>query len=192
MNNKPNGWIGVDLDGTLAFYDGWRGEDHIGYPVPAMAERVKKWLSEKRDVRIFTARVDGGEVAISMGVKEGKKFRDVKRIRRIIQDWTEKHFGARLPVTNSKDFGMIELWDDRAIQIIPNTGARVDATPRHCQTCGWWSQESINTKFEGEENLTGERLCRRSQYTSFGAYGQDGKSIITIAQFGCCEWRMKQ
>lgn len=27
------GWIGVDLDGTLAEYHGWKGVDHIGPPV---------------------------------------------------------------------------------------------------------------------------------------------------------------
>jgi hypothetical protein len=123
------GWIGVDLDGTLANYDGWKGEDHIGDPVPAMAFRVRKWLADGKDVRIFTARVDGGQVAVQMGNPNGALYRDVDRIRRIIQDWTEKHFGVRLPVTNKKDFGMVELWDDRAIQIEPNTGRRMDGKP---------------------------------------------------------------
>lgn len=36
-----SGWIGVDLDGTLAFYDSWRGIDHIGAPIPLMLQRVK-------------------------------------------------------------------------------------------------------------------------------------------------------
>ena len=27
MSDEYQGWIGVDLDGTLAEYDGWRGED---------------------------------------------------------------------------------------------------------------------------------------------------------------------
>lgn len=52
-----SGWIGVDLDGTLAMYDGFKGPEHIGDPVPKMLERVKKWLAEGREVRIFTARV---------------------------------------------------------------------------------------------------------------------------------------
>ena len=34
-----SGWIGVDLDGTLATYEEWRGLEHIGDPVPAMKER---------------------------------------------------------------------------------------------------------------------------------------------------------
>lgn len=36
-----SGWIGVDLDGTLAHYDSWRGVDHIGAPVIPMLDRVK-------------------------------------------------------------------------------------------------------------------------------------------------------
>jgi hypothetical protein len=117
-----DGWIGVDLDGTLAEYHGWVNEEHIGEPVPAMADRVRQWLTEGKDVRIFTARVDGGTVALSVGNPAGEAFRDVERIRGIIQDWTEKHFGARLPVTNQKDYGMVELWDDRAVRVVANTG----------------------------------------------------------------------
>ena len=117
-----NGWIGVDLDGTLAEYHGWVNEEHIGEPVPAMAERVRQWLAEGVDVRIFTARVDGGTVALSMGNPAGENFREVERIRGIIQDWTEKHFGVRLPVTNQKDYGMVQLWDDRAVRVVENTG----------------------------------------------------------------------
>ena len=124
-----NGWIGVDLDGTLARYEGWVDDNHIGDPVPLMAERVRGWLRDGRDVRIVTARVDGGEVAIAIGNLVGEQFRDVSAIRSGIQDWTERHFGVRLPVTNAKDYGMIELWDDRAVQVIPNTGLRADGKP---------------------------------------------------------------
>lgn len=119
-------WIGVDLDGTLARYDGWVSEKHIGEPIPLMAERVRTWLAEGKDIRIFTARVDGGYAALAMGHSDAAKFHDVAYIVSIIQDWTEKHFGRRLPVTNQKDFGLIELWDDRAVQIMFNTGLRAD------------------------------------------------------------------
>lgn len=102
------GWIGVDLDGTLAVYDGWKGADHIGEPIPEMAFRVRKWLADDRDVRIFTARACHIEALAP------------------IQAWCVKHFGKELPITNTKDYGMIELWDDRAVQVEPNTGRRVD------------------------------------------------------------------
>ncbi len=129
MSNK-DGWIGVDLDGTLAEYHGWVGVDYIGAPIPEMVERVKQWLGEGKDVRIFTARVDGGTVALSMGNKAGELFKDIEKIKAMIQDWTEKHIGVRLPVTNIKDYGMIELWDDRYIQVIRNTGKPITTVLR--------------------------------------------------------------
>ena len=56
-----SGWIGVDLDGTLAEYTGWKGIDHVGKPVPAMVKRVKDWIAKGQDVKVFTARVSCGE-----------------------------------------------------------------------------------------------------------------------------------
>ncbi len=53
------GWIGVDLDGTLAEYHGWVSEQHIGAPVPVMVERAKAWVARGVEVRIFTARIAG-------------------------------------------------------------------------------------------------------------------------------------
>jgi hypothetical protein len=122
MHNE--GWIGVDLDGTLAEYHGFNNALSIGAPIPKMVERVKLWLSEGRDVRIFTARVDGGSVAKTMGVDLSLVdiYADRERITRLIQDWCEEHIGIRLPVTCMKDYGMIELWDDRCVQVIKNTG----------------------------------------------------------------------
>ena len=117
-----SGWIGVDLDGTLAHYDGWKNARHIGDPVPAMLQRVKRWLTEGKDVRIFTARVDGGAVALSMGNAAGSEYVDVDGVREQIETWCLQHIGVVLPVTNKKDYGMIELWDDRCIRVVTNTG----------------------------------------------------------------------
>lgn len=100
------GWIGVDLDGTLAHYEGWKGVDHIGKPIAPMVERVRKWLAEGKEVRIFTARAFGKEQAAIEA----------------IGDWCEKHIGQRLAVTCTKDYAMIELWDDRAIRVVANEG----------------------------------------------------------------------
>jgi len=117
-----NGWIGVDLDGTLAHYDKWRGAEVIGDPITAMVERVKNWLVAGIEVRIFTARVDGGIAADKQMHPDAHKFRDVEAVRAAIQDWCEQHIGVRLAVTNVKDFAMIELWDDRCVRVVPNTG----------------------------------------------------------------------
>lgn len=110
---SARGWIGVDLDGTLAHYDKWRGEQHVGDPVPRMKALVEQWLLEGIEVRIFTARVAEGE---------GRHKEDVATITTIIQDWCERHGLPRLPVTNIKDFGMLALYDDRAASVQKNTG----------------------------------------------------------------------
>lgn len=109
------GWIGVDLDGTLAHYTGWKGADNIGPPVPAMLNRVMDWLNAGKDVKVFTARVSAPEQEAP------------------IRAWLIENLGeekaARVGITNVKDFAMIELWDDRAIQVEINTGRRVDGKP---------------------------------------------------------------
>jgi GGDEF domain-containing protein/2'-5' RNA ligase len=100
-------WIGVDLDGTLAHYDGFKGQENIGRPVPAMVDRVKALLADGRDVRIFTARVseDPGGLA-----------------RSAIEAWSREHLGRALPVTDVKDDHMERLYDDRAVAVERNTG----------------------------------------------------------------------
>jgi hypothetical protein len=102
------GWIGVDLDGTLAEYHGWKGIAHIGAPVPAMVERVRFWLSQGVEVRIFTARVC--------------TWADRRQARRVIGEWCQTHGLPRLAITNTKDYDMIELWDDRAVRVEKNQG----------------------------------------------------------------------
>lgn len=104
----------MDLDGTLAYYDKWRGADHIGAPIPLMVARVKEWLAEGKNVKIFTARVHGH----GMPLLSGATCDAITPI----QEWCKKHIGQSLEVTNVKDFGMIELYDDRAIQVYRNEG----------------------------------------------------------------------
>lgn len=123
-------WIAVDLDGTIAHYDHDNFDPFkVGAPIAPMVARVKAWLADGVDVRIFTARVDGGEVANAMGAASPETvafYRDVERIRALIQAWCVEHIGVALPVTNRKDYGMIRLYDDRCRQVITNTGEVVN------------------------------------------------------------------
>lgn len=121
------GWIGVDLDGTLAHYDGWVDDQHIGEPIPAMVDRVKRWLAEGYEVRIMTARAGHSNVRPETFMA--------------IEVWLKEHVGQVLPITTVKDFQMIELWDDRCVQVVQNTGlpvmgstSRVADLPTEC--CG--------------------------------------------------------
>lgn len=113
MNTR--GWIGVDLDGTLAHYQGWQGETHIGAPIAPMVERVKGLLSQGWEVRIFTARM-------AAGVNRDGTPRDITGFVAALKAWCLEHIGVELPVTNVKDFEMVLLYDDRCVQVEPNTG----------------------------------------------------------------------
>ena len=110
-----SGWT---FDGTLAHYvrGDWdkHGPTHIGEPVPRMVKRVRAWLAEGRDVRIMTARVCPDNE------------RNMEDILHAISVWCKKHVGRILPVTCMKDPDMIILYDDRCIQVEPNTGRLIE------------------------------------------------------------------
>lgn len=106
---EGEGYILVDLDRTLAHYEGWNVQgNEIGAPIPAMVERVVRWLKMGRDVRIFTARAASGHV------------QDIEAVR----GWCKEHIGAELPVQNWKDYHCVAIWDDLAVTVEPNTGYR--------------------------------------------------------------------
>ena len=102
-----SGWIGVDLDGTLADYKVWKGLEYIGKPVPTMKKRVLNWIAMGYTIKIVTARAS-----------------ETSGIPPVVR-WLKDNGFPPLEVTNKKDFQMIELWDDRAIQVISNTGKPV-------------------------------------------------------------------
>ena len=111
---QPRGWIGVDFDGTLVNDEYRRDPDRCGAPIPRMVERVKFWLSKGIEVRIVTGRV---------GIKANDDI--INRNSCTIQQFCLEQFGKPLPITCSKDQEMIELWDDRVVQVYSNTGKTV-------------------------------------------------------------------
>ena len=129
-----SGWIGVDFDGTLATYGHWAGATHVGEPIRPMVERVKKWLADGQEVRIFTARVwpytGVLRPGFAMPVPEGERGQQAFEAACAIASWCKEHLGQVLPITCVKDYGMIELYDDRAVQVRMNTGELVGESTR--------------------------------------------------------------
>lgn len=111
------GWIGVDLDGTLAASGPTRHYLGIGEPVPHMLQRVQHWLRTGRTVKIFTSRA-----------KEPLEIRHIHK-------WCERHGLPALEVTCEKDHAMIALWDDRAVGVVPNHGI-----PLLAEKLGFWKR----------------------------------------------------
>jgi len=115
MAEQHKGWIGVDLDGTLAKYETWCGPTVIGDPVPRMVARVKKMLADGWVVKIVTARVSP------------VKAEEAELSRQAVKAWFRVHVAdIDVEVTHEKDYGMVVLWDDRCVQVLPNTGIRAD------------------------------------------------------------------
>lgn len=104
------GWIGVDLDGTLAKYTPGDGIHEVGEPVKIMLDRVKEWIAKGKTVKIVTARVSHPNLEfINLQVK-------------LVQAWLVKHGLPPLSVICHKDFEMEVLWDDRCMPVLTNRG----------------------------------------------------------------------
>jgi hypothetical protein len=117
IHDVRSSWIGVDLDGTLASDTGgvlWdaEGQPKIGRPVDQMVVRIKRWTAGGQTVKIFTARASS-PVQV-----------------RAIRSWLARYGLPDLEVTNVKDFNLIELWDDRCVEVTRNSGRPVNQERR--------------------------------------------------------------
>jgi hypothetical protein len=102
---------GVDFDGTMSLYDGYKGPDVCGDPIGAMIDRIKGWLADGDEVVVLTARVHpSGEAT------------DVQAAYETIRAFCVENLGQELEVTCMKDPMMVEIWDDRAVRVDENTG----------------------------------------------------------------------
>ena len=102
-------WIGVDLDGTLAKELPEFDPEKIGEPLAPMMRLVKMWIRKGKTVKILTARA-----ANSANVPP-------------IKAWLKQHGLEGVEVTNEKDPGMTEIWDDRAVEVERNVGTVAEA-----------------------------------------------------------------
>lgn len=100
--------IAVDLDGTLAQYDGWKGIGHIGCVIPEVANAMERAQAEGAEVHLFTARVSDPD--------------DAAEAHQVISKWAEANHFSFASITAVKHKFFTEFWDDRAIQVIKNEG----------------------------------------------------------------------
>ena len=96
-----DGWVGIDLDGTLA--KGYSSE--IGQPVYENVDLARELIANGIEVRIFTARASGN----NWGIRE-------------VKEWCKKHLGKTLEVTNIKDWDCRLIIDDRALSVATDEG----------------------------------------------------------------------
>ena len=174
-------WYGFDLDGTLAKYDGWKGIDRIGEPVKPMVDLVKRMHAECKVVKILTARVAPRS---NVEYKDREKcappdyvakadFSDLPDAaktwienmylnlgswgaREFVIDWCLKNLGFLPEITHEKDHLMLELYDDRVKQVVPNEGLLVEDLYRErgeilrkARSDNGWLLAKLNSKFNG-------------------------------------------
>lgn len=103
------GWVGVDLDGTLARYYDWEsGVKFIGDPVPEIEKIVRGLVANGVRIKIFTARVGKGN--------------DIEVQTKLIHAWLREWDFPIFEITCAKDYEMITCIDDRCIAVETNTG----------------------------------------------------------------------
>ena len=98
----------LDLDGTLAYYDGWDGLDKIGDPIPGAVEFTKK-LSEYYEIIIFTCRC----------TKELHRI-GTNLMSKYVKDWLDKHGFAYDDIYVGQGKPVADAYiDDRAVSCRP-------------------------------------------------------------------------
>lgn len=108
--------IAVDFDGTL--FTTFRPYDprRIGKPIWKMINYVKKLIDDGNKVVILTARMNSQEHTPAQ----------LAFTRKLIRGACKKYLGKALPVTSEKHSRMKVILDDRAQQVVMNTGHIVE------------------------------------------------------------------
>lgn len=99
--------IFIDFDGTIVHQDTDEYKREIGKPIMPMIEKIKRELANGSIVKIFTARAS--------------EYTDpLEKLE--IEQFCAKYIGQILPITATKEHGITEMWDDRAVKVIKNKG----------------------------------------------------------------------
>jgi hypothetical protein len=112
--------VAVDLDATLATYEGWRGIQHIGDPRPGAANFLRR-LREVSRVVVFTTRCK--EYPPGTGTERGHEpdRSTVEVLAGHVTGWLDRH---ELPYdevyTGQGKPVFAAIVDDRAVPIPPN------------------------------------------------------------------------
>lgn len=177
------GWIGFDLDGTLAEYHGWRGERNIGAPVAPMVRLIRQLHERGVEVKIVTARVSPRDqpvfgypnpyMAESLTIENPDKMpwalQTMWGAREFIQEWCYRNLGFVPEITHEKDYRMLYLVDDRCVQVEPNTGKILGRLPPvfggpvdKCMTKDLSLEEAIEHAVEAADRAGMHTACGRN------------------------------
>lgn len=104
--------ICVDLDGVLAQYDGWKGVEHIGDPIPGAREFVMALCAIPAKVVIWTTRTNA--------TANKDSGLDERELRLLVEDWLIKHRFPYDSIAGSEGKPLcVAFVDDRAVTCRP-------------------------------------------------------------------------
>ncbi len=103
--------VAVDVDATLASYDGWKGVTNIGEPLPGAVEFTRQ-LSEFAKVLIYSTRTSA-----DANDREGA---DPESLKRILKDWLDRNGFTYSDIWIGQGKPMFAaIIDDRAVSCQP-------------------------------------------------------------------------
>ena len=79
-----------------------------------MVNRVRNWLANGETVVIFTARMS-----------DERSSEERAKVAAAIAAWTKENVGKALKATANKSMAFDQIWDDKARQVMKNTGKRI-------------------------------------------------------------------
>lgn len=168
--SKEEEWIGFDLDGTLAKYDGWKGIEHIGEPVDTMVIIAKMLHRIGKKIKVLTARVaprDDGE-----GGDKAKRY---------VEAWCKKNLGFVPEITHEKDASMAALFDDRAVAVEQNTGKVLGGWPDFLPKASDKAKKAVLGK---TEKKAGARPSKEDLWRMYDVMQADAKLSKKIEGLG--------
>jgi hypothetical protein len=91
-NYRPT--VAVDLDATLALYDGWKGVEHIGEPVEGASWFLREIIKMDADPVIHTTRVNPATSGLALERPTGESADQLAaRVQEWLDDNCMPHFG---------------------------------------------------------------------------------------------------
>ena len=104
---RPKRTIAVDLDGTLATYDGWKGTEVFGIPIDSIVAELRAEKAKGTRIIIHTTR-------INPALNKGYTAEDLVGL---VKGWLDRYqipfdeiwSGIGKPIAH-------EYWDDRAVK----------------------------------------------------------------------------
>jgi hypothetical protein len=113
MSDHSPGVLAVDLDGTLAKKEHPFNPYSVGEPVQPVLQHLLNEKAKGRSISILTARASSNDPGL----------------RRAVRTWLDRHGLEGVHITSQKTPDMVEIIDDRARQVIPDTGRVVGDHP---------------------------------------------------------------